>query len=638
MNEITIERLQELRKNRTSQSKNVDLESLDNIFGISIRTDDIKYKNLVNATVEESYPIRDTIYYDAEGNEKYMVWIHILYNERDNQYYYIVDEPILSQEEVARLEELKEKLRSSLETVNRSNLTQEMNIKNQYDAEYKKIEEIVKKDIAIQYGMFRFINKTIEFIGGAVNKFNQQASNTVFNSIDIEKYKLEDFSHESLQKLLYYIERDILRYKEITPMMMDNRLEEISANGSHVPLYVHHDDYKNCMVNIALTDAEMDDKVSLLATRVDGSVSRNEPDEQGALEDGSRVQMTLGGEITLNGGNFTIRKFQDVPFTPLDLIEYDTFSIEQMSYLWLTIQHGASIIVIGGTAAGKTTALNALSLFLVPNKKIVTIEDTPELRVDEPNVLQSITREKLTSKITMANLFEQALRHRPESILVGEVRGPEAQEMVEASNSGHQTFTTFHADSVEEAISRFTGERLGVERPQLQAIDTLISIRNEQQQRIAYTIDEITEYDDETDTIGHQEISKYDGRTNSFRMGSLDESHNIETQLIDSGYPLEVIYEMADEREALFKYLLDLLPTRSQLSKEEENRDEKLEQKYRFERNIIKSYTANTYKNGKNPVITAMNEERLVEYADVELDLINITEGAENTDETPKEE
>ena len=183
--------------------------------------------------------------------------------------------------------------------------------------------------------------------------------------------------------------------------------------------------------------------------------------------------------MTTRGTSFTIRKFREEPFTPIELMEHHTFNPEALVYFWFAIENNKSLIFIGGTASGKTTSLNAVSLFITPLAKVISIEDTREVTLYHDNWIASVTRESVAeagATIDMFALLKSAMRQRPEYILVGEVRGKEAQTLFQAMNTGHTTFSTMHAGSVDAAIHRLESEPLNVPRNMLQALN-IISIQ-----------------------------------------------------------------------------------------------------------------------------------------------------------------
>lgn len=259
-------------------------------------------------------------------------------------------------------------------------------------------------------------------------------------------------------KILYYIVRDFIYYERITPLMLDKMLEDISCNGYNLPIYVFHRNYANLETNILFEESdELDSFVITLAQKCGKHISIAEPILDATMPDGSRLQMTFGREVTDNGSTFTIRKFRDQPITPIDLVAWGTFSAEQMAYLWLCIENKKSLIFAGGTASGKTTSMNAISLFIPRRAKIVTIEDTRELMLPHENWIPAVTREAFHGEkgtIDMYDLLRAALRQRPEYIIVGEVRGKEALTLFQAMATGHTTYSTLHADSVNGVIHR----------------------------------------------------------------------------------------------------------------------------------------------------------------------------------------
>jgi len=275
-----------------------------------------------------------------------------------------------------------------------------------------------------------------------------------------------DVPEPSFRQICYYLQRNLVRFGKIDPLMADPRLEEISCNAPDSPVFVYHRDYEDLATNVEYETDELRSFIKTLAQRSGKDISTAKPMQGTALPDGSRIQLTLD-EVAPRGENFTIRKFRDVPFTPIDLVRLDTFTVDQLAYLWSCIDAGLSGIVAGGTASGKTTALNALSMFLPPKSKVVSIEDTRELQIPQENWVASLTREPMSGDgetgIDMFDLLRGALRQRPEYILVGEVRGEEARDMFEAMSTGHTTYSTFHADRVEAVLNRLQGPRMGVE-------------------------------------------------------------------------------------------------------------------------------------------------------------------------------
>ncbi len=186
-------------------------------------------------------------------------------------------------------------------------------------------------------------------------------------------------SRETVETVKYYVIRDFVGLEIIEPLMQDNNIEDISCDGVNIPIYVYHRDSKigSIKTNIRFTDRDaLDAFVSKVAERCGKSISVARPLLDGTLPNGSRVQATLGSDIARHGSNFTIRMFTENPLTPVDMVKYGTCDLKMMSYFWFLVERGASFLISGGTATGKTSFLNALSLFIKPQMKIISIEDS----------------------------------------------------------------------------------------------------------------------------------------------------------------------------------------------------------------------------------------------------------------------
>lgn len=367
-----------------------------------------------------------------------------------------------------------------------------------------------------------------------------------------------DVDEPALQKLLYYLRRDLINFGKIEPLMQDPRLEEISCDGDDIPIYVHHRDYENLRTNVAYEEAELRRFVNMLAQRSGKDISVASPMLGTALPDGSRVQLSLGKEVTAHGSTFTIRKFREQPFTPVDLIDLETFTVEEMAYLWLMIETGHSALIAGGTGSGKTTTLNAISLFVPPQSKIVSIEDTREIKLPHENWIPAITREGLSAGdegIDMYELLRAAMRQRPEYILVGEVRGEEAYTLFQAMSTGHTTYSTLHADSVETVFSRLENPPMSIERDAIAELD-LIAIQTEatvdgQKVRRNSELVEVLDLDPNTRTINYRELFEWDEASDQIKR--LADSRHAE-RLREQGRDPD---EGFTERMEVLEYLLE---------------------------------------------------------------------------------
>jgi len=373
----------------------------------------------------------------------------------------------------------------------------------------------------------------------------------------------ETLTEYQVEKLLYYLQRDFLGYERIDPIKHDINVEDISCDGYNSPVFVYHSGYEQIITNVIHGETELDDFVVKLAQRSGKGVSKRSPQVDATLPDGSRAQLTLGTEVSDHGTNYTIRQFKEVPFTPVDLINWKTFSLDQMAFLWLAIENDKSLIFAGGTASGKTTSLNAVSLFIPSNTKIVSIEDTREVELPQRNWIASVTRPSFTESdkgdIDEFDLLEAALRQRPDYIVMGEIRGEEGRTLFQVMSTGHTTYTTFHADSVGEVLKRFTTQPINVSKTMFSALD-LVSIQTStrvkgKKVRRTKSLTEINHYDAENDEINVQDIYQWQAEGDRFlKMGT---SNTLEEIKFDRGWTDEELESEMFERRLVLAYLID---------------------------------------------------------------------------------
>ncbi|VVB55781.1 Type II/IV secretion system protein [uncultured archaeon] len=378
----------------------------------------------------------------------------------------------------------------------------------------------------------------------------------------VKEYSI-DVSPLTTEKILYYTRRDFIKFGKIDPLMHDDRIEDVSANGFGVPIYLYHKKYTNLATNIVYREDELDSYVIRLAQRCGKHISVAEPMIDATMPDGSRIQMTLGKNITTHGATFTIRKFSEVPITPVDLINWNTFSAEEMAYLWLCIENNKSLIYAGGTASGKTSSLNAVSLFIPWQAKIITLEDTRELKLPHPNWIPGVTRDSFTADgkgtIDMYDLLKAALRQRPEFLLVGEVRGKEALTLFQAMSTGHTTFSTMHADSVSSAIHRLENPPISVPRTMIQALN-IISIQSQtfvkgKRARRNMKLVEITDIDPTTRNIRTNDIFAWDALTDKFnRVG---DSKALNEIMVRRGWNIADLKKELMNRQKILEFMVN---------------------------------------------------------------------------------
>jgi flagellar protein FlaI len=288
----------------------------------------------------------------------------------------------------------------------------------------------------------------------------------------------------TLERLHYYVVRDFLGFGPLDVLMRDPMIEDVSCDGPGIPVYIFHRQYESVRTNVRFWDEfELDSFVIRLAQRSGKQISIAEPLLDATLPDSSRLQASFSREITTRGSSFTIRKFRADPFTPPDLVRLGTVNARLGAFLWFAMEQGSSLMIAGGTASGKTTLLNAMSLFIPPERKIVSIEETRELNLPHENWIAGQTRTsaggevvggKAIGSVDMYKLLEAALRQRPEYVIVGEVRGPETFTLFQAMATGHAVYSTMHADSVASAVYRLENEPINIPRIMLQTVDAFV--------------------------------------------------------------------------------------------------------------------------------------------------------------------
>jgi flagellar protein FlaI len=343
-------------------------------------------------------------------------------------------------------------------------------VKKTHEYTYEVIEPALTRN---EKNLLQFVKDTmidqIDFSRNEteVETENQEKLRKLMN--DIINKSGQEATPLSREKIYYYVVRKFMGYDKINVMMTDPMLEDISCDGVKLPLYVFHREFKNIKTSVLFQEhEELDNFVINLAQKSGKSISIADPVLDATLPDGSRLNQTLGTEVTTRGSSFTIRKFKEDPLTVSDLVKSHTLSNQMAAHLWLAVQFGESMIVSGGTASGKTTTLNAVSHFIPPSAKIITIEDTREMNLPHENWVAGLTREKKGEEsgqsIDMFTLLTAALRQRPEYMIVGEVRGKETMAVFQAMATGQITYSTIHADSVPSIVHRLENPPINIPR------------------------------------------------------------------------------------------------------------------------------------------------------------------------------
>ena len=351
---------------------------------------------------------------------------HIYWDEKVNELIYELEEPILNAEEQAMFERLEINMR-----------------------------EIININVLEE----RTPEAMIEYIDNSTKLL-----------IDELGIKIDEATY---RKIFYYLFRNFIGLNEVEALTRDYFIEDIECNGINTPVYIIHRVYRNVKTNIVFKDVEkLASFVEKLAQRCGRYISYANPLLDGTLPDGSRINATYTADVTSRGPTFTIRKFTKVPWTPTQLIAFNTASPEMLAYFWLLIQYKSNILITGGTASGKTTLLNALAFFIPPEARVVSIEDTKEISLQRENWLPSVARTAIgvgkAGEVDMFSLLKNSFRQNPDYVIVGEVRGKEAFVLFQGMASGHSSISTMHADSVDTVIKR-------LETPPIELSPTLVN-------------------------------------------------------------------------------------------------------------------------------------------------------------------
>jgi archaeal flagellar protein FlaI len=383
------------------------------------------------------------------------------------------------------------------------------------------------------------------------------------------KYRMR-VDANTLGKYQYYIARDFLGFGKIDGIMRDENIEDVSCDGINSPVFVWHRKYESIPSNVTFQNhQELESFVFKLAYLCGRHISIAQPILDGTLTDGSRAQVTYGTEVTPKGSTFTIRKFKKTPLTIIDLIIYKALSTEIAAYYWFLIENRHSVLIGGDIGGGKTSMLNAISLFIRPTLKIVSIEDTQEIRLPHQNWEMMVTRQGLGTgagavgeagigSISMFDLLRAALRQRPDFIIVGEIRGEEAYALFQAMATGHLGLTTIHAENVQGVLHRLTTKPMNIPHTQVENLNAISIVRrlvvNNISLRRTISVSEMIGWDKEKDDFKIQEIFSWDVEKDIYvkqaRSPLLDK---IATQW---GYSPEEIDQELQMRQTILEYMV----------------------------------------------------------------------------------
>lgn len=288
-----------------------------------------------------------------------------------------------------------------------------------------------------------------------------------------------NLDEDTINLLMAYLIQQNIGLGEIEILLKDSGLEEIVINGSHEPVWVYHKKHGWLKTNVIIpTEQRIRHFSTMIGRDIGKEITLLNPLMDAHLKTGDRVNATLS-PISTMGNTITIRKFADKPWSIIDLIKIGTINFEGAALIWLGIQNELSMIVAGGTGSGKTSFLNAVSNFFPANQRIITIEDTRELEL--PGSAHWVAMESRLAnpegkgEVSMLDLVVNALRQRPDRIIVGEIRRKrEAEVLFEAMHTGHSVYGTIHANNVEETFDRLTNPPIELPKKILSSLGMIV--------------------------------------------------------------------------------------------------------------------------------------------------------------------
>lgn len=412
------------------------------------------------------------------------------------------------------------------------------------------VDLAISSDESLQVNEDKLLNDIKNFL------FAKLANNSQNNTI----------SNEYLDNLARKLFQDLVGYGEIDPLIRDDNLEEIMVIGIDKPVFVYHREYGMMKTNILFKDAgEVMNLIDSIARQINRRIDQESPILDGRLPDGSRVNATIP-PISADGPSMTIRKFKRDPLTIIDLINSKTISVELAAFFWLCFDglgvKSANAIISGGTSSGKTTTLNALSSFINPKERIITIEDTLELQIPHEHVIRMETRPpnvENRGELTMNDLVKNSLRQRPDRIIVGEVRGSEAITLFTALNTGHSGFGTLHSNDARETIIRLTNAPMSVPNIMISAIDFIImQNRIYRSDGVSFRrISEVAEVSGiEEGVIQLNKIFEWDPQSDTIKNVGITSKTLTEIANV-SGNSLNSLYDEIKNREIVLQHMVD---------------------------------------------------------------------------------
>lgn len=483
------------------------------------------YVSLPRSIKEEPFP---NIIYQTKG----VVFVHMFKTKDMEDIEYHVIQPTLSEQEEKKKEVILERL---------------------YEKAH--LYDKVKTDDEIKKAVSEILDK-ICVIDERASALSEKKGGVKAGKIRITKRERTNIE--------YAILKDIIGGGPLEPFLRDEYIEDVHViTGENVHLI--HKVFEMVKTNIEIETKWANTFSQEFAEKIGSPVSEGQPIADGTLPDGSRVNIVHSQDVSLKGPTMTIRKFAETPISVTQLINWGTIDAGIGAYLWLCLQYGRSIFVCGETASGKTTSSNASFVFIPPEKKIYSVENTPEVKVPHRVWQQLLTKTTgpKESHILEGDLLLAGLRSRPDYIIPGETRGIEGRVVFQAMQTGHPVVTTFHAGSVTKVIQRFTGHPINIPKTFMDNLDVVFIQmaveRKGKRLRRCLSVDEIEGYNKEADGIMSRRAFEWNATDDTFSFKANRNSYILEERIArNAGYTdTSLIYDEFDLRKKILERMVE---------------------------------------------------------------------------------
>lgn len=502
------------------------------------------------------------------------IFIHIFFDPNDVRNFYIPIEPSFMHNVGRLLPAIEFRLVDLLDALEEDPITPE-----ERTAVLKRLLRQVmyvkKTGVAIDPSLLKiegpqgFGDKVKSFLATDLTAKDDPEADRMFSDVPHLADGRVIVSPQEFEAIEYQMIRDKIDVGLLYPFISDNFIEDITCDGLG-PIFIEHKIFKGLKSVVGFDkESVLDDFCIKLAEKSRRPITYRNPIVDATLPDGSRINIVYSTEISRQGSNFTIRKAMDDVISITKLVEFGTCSYALAAYLWICIENGMSLFMSGETASGKTTSMNALTTFISPESKIVSIEDTPELIIPHRNWTREVSKGKGKGEgeggdVTMFDLLRAALRQRPNMIMVGEIRGVEGSVAFGAMQTGHPVMSTFHAATVEKLIQRLTGDpilipKTFIDNLNLVVIQSAVRRPDGSMVRRQLNVSELVGYDPQSGGFSFVEVFSWDPVTDTHEFTGKGSSFLLENKIATMlGIPehkKSMIYMEVDKRAKILERL-----------------------------------------------------------------------------------